>query len=232
MHPGKEKNKKIEYKIFIVDDHPIVREGLTKLINQQRDLKVCGEAGDAKSALQAIENCQPDIAIVDISLGQSSGLQLLRDLLNKNAKLSILVLSMHDELVYAERCLSAGAKGYIMKEEPPKKVIAALKTILNGEIYISDNLATILVKKFVNKKPKDQSSPIESLSNRELEVFQLIGEGFKTRNVAEKLNLSVNTVESHIEHIKKKMNFNSSRDLFLHAVKWSMMDPSRAHHFS
>ena len=217
-------DKKLKHKVFIVDDHPIVREGLTKLINYQRDLKVCGEAGEAASALQAIEDCHPDVAIVDISLGQSSGLQLIKDLQNKNADLPILVLSMHDELLYAERSISAGAKGYIMKQEPPKKVSSALRKILNGGIYISDSLGANLLKKSDNKQSAVHRLPVESLSNRELEVFQLIGQGLKTQKIAEKLNLSVNTIESHIEHIKKKMNFNNSRELFLHAVKWTMLE--------
>lgn len=217
-------DKRIKHRVFIVDDHPIVREGLTKLINHQRDLKVCGEAGDAASALQAIEDCHPDAALVDISLGPDSGLQLINEILKKNADLPILVLSMHDELLYAERSISAGAKGYIMKQEHPKKVISALRKVLNGEIYISDNLSANLVKKLADKQSVVHRTPAESLSNRELEVFQLIGQGLKTQKIAEKLNISVNTIESHLEHIKKKMNFKSSRDLFLHAVKWTMKE--------
>ncbi|MBI5057938.1 MAG: response regulator transcription factor [Nitrospirae bacterium] len=216
-----------KYKIFIVDDHPIVRQGLALLINQENDLTVCGEASDISQALPAIEDCHPDLIIIDISLGQSNGIRLIESLLNKNPETLTLVLSMHDEALYAERCLRIGAKGYIMKQEPPEKVILAIRRVLNGEIFVSDTLAAKLLHKFIAKQPVLNSSPIESLSNRELEVFELIGKGLKTRQIAEHLNLSVKTIETYMDHIKKKMNLNDSRNLFLHAVQWLMNEKSK-----
>ncbi|NOZ68931.1 MAG: response regulator transcription factor [Deferribacteres bacterium] len=216
------KSKKPKYKVLIVDDHPIVRQGLTQLINQETDFVVCGDAGDIPQALQAIEKCGPDIIIVDISLGHSSGIRLIENLSDNYPGLSILALSMHDESIYAERCLKAGARGYIMKQEPPEKVATALKEIINGGIFISEKLGTKLLHKFVARKTEAPCSPVELLSNRELEVFQLVGKGLKTRKIAEELNLSVKTVETYIDHIKKKMNFDDSRNLFLHAVQWTM----------
>jgi len=217
------KNKKTKYKVLIVDDHPIVRQGLTQLINQETGFAVCGDAGDIPQALQAIEKYGPDIIIVDISLGHSSGIRLIEDISDNYPGLAILALSMHDESIYAERCLKAGARGYIMKQEPPEKVAEAMKEIMNGGIFISEKLGTRLLHKFVaRKKIEAPSSPVELLSNRELEVFQLVGKGLKTRRIAEELNLSVKTVETYIDHIKKKMNFDDSRNLFLHAVQWTM----------
>lgn len=222
MGSKKTDNKKSKKKVLVVDDHPIVRQGLAQLINQESDFMVCGDAGDIPHALKAIEDCRPDIIIVDISLGHTSGIRLIEDLSHNYPDLAVLALSMHDESIYAERCLKAGAKGYIMKQEPPEKVISALRKILEGDIYISDKLGTKLLHKFVTKKADASGSPVELLSNRELEVFQLVGQGLKTRKIAEELNLSIKTVETYIDHIKKKMNFDDSRDLFLHAVQWSM----------
>jgi DNA-binding NarL/FixJ family response regulator len=221
------KDEDLKHKVLIVDDHPIVRQGLTQLINQEPDVSVCCEAGDISEALTLIESHKPDIAIVDISLGHSSGIRLIEDISRRYPNLSVLVLSMHDESLYAERCLRAGAKGYIMKKEPPEKVIVAIKKILKGEIYLSDNLSVKLLQKFIAKQAGIYSSPVERLSNRELEVFRLIGQGLKTRKIAEQLNLSVKTIETYIDHIKKKMGFKDSRNLFLHAVQWLMNESPR-----
>jgi DNA-binding NarL/FixJ family response regulator len=210
--------------IFIVDDHPIVREGLAMLINQERDLQVCGDAGDAQQALSKIAKNRPDAVIVDITLGRNSGLRLIEDLSQSYPDIPVLTLSMHDESIYAERCLMAGAKGYIMKQEPPEKMIAALRKVLGGDIYISENISAKLLQKMVSGKSAATLSPIELLSNRELEVFQLIGQGVKTRKIAEQLNLSIKTIETYIDHIKKKMNFEDSRRLLLYAVQWAMKD--------
>lgn len=227
MNRQKEEDRKMKYRIFIVDDHPIVRRGIKQLINQETNLTVCGEASDMASALEAIAACNCDLVIVDLSLGQDSGIRLIEDLLFNNPNMKILVLSMHDESLYAERCFSAGAKGYIMKQEPPEKVISALKIVLNGEVYISNTLGSRLLYKLVSKQSATFSSPIEQLSNRELEVFQLIGKGLKTRKIAEQLNLSVKTIETYIDHIKKKMNLEDSRDLLLHAVQWGLNGKSQ-----
>jgi DNA-binding NarL/FixJ family response regulator len=215
-------NTVLKQRVMVVDDHPIVRQGLAQLINQETDIEVCCEAEDMKDALQRFGKCKPDVAIIDIALGQTSGVRLIEQLSQKYHEVPILALSMHDESLYAERCLRAGAKGYIMKKEPPEKVISALRKILDGEIYVSDNLGTKLLHKFIARQPGAYSSPIEQLSNRELEVYEFIGQGLKTREIAERLSLSVKTIETYIDHIKKKMNFRDSRDLFRHAVQWSM----------
>ncbi len=215
---------KLKQKVFIVDDHPIVREGLTQLINNENDLHVCGDAGDVSLALEKIAKIKPDAVIVDIALGKTSGLRLIENLSLNYPDIPVLTLSMHDESLYAERCLMAGAKGYIMKQEPPEEVLSALRKILTGDIYISENIGAKLLNKMVSGKTTSALSPIELLSNRELEVFHLIGQGVKTRNIAEQLNLSIKTIETYIDHIKKKMNFPDSRSLFLHAVQWAMKD--------
>ncbi|HDH04174.1 MAG TPA: response regulator transcription factor [Nitrospirae bacterium] len=223
----KVKEKRLKHKVFIVDDHPIVRQGLAQLINQEIDFTVCGDAGDVPQALKAVADAHPDIVIVDISLGHSSGIKLVEDLVSRYPDLFILILSMHEESVYAERCLGAGARGYIMKQEPPEQVISALKKIINGEIFISDKLSIKLLHRIVNRKSGVYSSPIDRLSNRELEVFRLIGQGLKTRKIAEHLNLSIKTIETYVDHIKKKMNFEDSRNLFLHAVQWLMNEDTK-----
>jgi DNA-binding NarL/FixJ family response regulator len=213
------KDKRLKNRVFIVDDHPIVRQGLTQLINEEDDLTVCGDAGDITHALQAVAECQPDIVIVDLTLQDGSGIRLVEDLLFSRPGLLILVLSMHDESIYAERCLKAGAKGYIMKQDPPEKVLFAIKKVLNGQIYVSKDLEEIFLNRFISSEFKSYTSPVERLSNRELEVFHLIGQGLKTLEIADKLNLSVKTIETYIEHIKKKMNFRDFRELFMHAVR-------------
>ena len=211
-------------KVFIVDDHPIVRQGVTDLINRENDLLLCGESGDINNAKPLIGKSNPDVAIVDISLGSSNGLKLIEDLCHQYPDVPVLVLSMHDEAIYAERCLRAGAKGYIMKMEPPDMLITAIRTVLKDDIYISPKLGPKLINKLVSKSTGVSSSSIERLSNRELEVFQFIGQGMKTSVIAETLNLSIKTIETYIAHIKKKMGFNSSRELFLYAVQWSITD--------
>jgi DNA-binding NarL/FixJ family response regulator len=211
-----------KHQVLIVDDHPIVRQGLAQLINLDNELNVCGEASDIPSALQSVKEVRPDIAVIDISLGDVSGIRLIEDLSSQYPDVLILALSMHDESLYAERSLKAGAKGYIMKKEPPGQVILALKKVLSGDMYVSNDLSLKLLQKFVANKGRESRSPIESLSNRELEVFQLIGRGYKTRKIAEHLNLSIKTIETYVDHIKKKMDFKDSRSLIQHAVQWYM----------
>ncbi len=217
-------NKNGKHGVFIVDDHPIVRQGLVQLISQETGFMVSGDAGDVAGVLESIAKCKPDIVIVDLSLGHSSGIRLIEDISRFDPALPVLVLSMHDESLYAERCLRAGARGYVMKKEPPEKLMLALNKMVSGDIYISEKLGAKLLHTLISRKPGGSASPVESLSNRELEVFQLIGQGLKTRKVAEQLGLSVKTIETYIEHIKKKMHLNDSRDLFLRAVKWLMQD--------
>lgn len=210
----------LKRKVFIVDDHPVICQGLSQLINNETDLSVCGDAPDIPNALQSIPECRPDAVIVDISLRKGSGIRLIEELSICNRNLPVLVLSMHEESVYAERCIKAGAKGYIMKQQSPDEVISALRKILDGGIYISESMRSILFNKLIPKRFKTDTSPVDGLSNRELEVFQLIGQGLQTKQVAEELNLSVKTIETYIEHIKQKMNFKSLHELIIHAIRW------------
>ncbi len=209
-----------KHKVFIIDDHPIVRQGLAQLINQETDFIVCGETGDIPQALIDIKKSKPDIIILDISIGHANGIRFIEDLLDNYPNMSILVFTMKDENAYAQRCLKAGAKGYIMKQEPIDKVVLALREILDGEIYIADKLSTILLHKYFANRADASDSPAEILSKRELEVFQLIGQGLKTKKIAEELNLRVNTIDTFIHNIKKKMDFKDSHELHINAVEF------------
>jgi DNA-binding NarL/FixJ family response regulator len=204
-----------------VDDHPIVRQGLALFIEREPDLMVCGEAEDATSALQAIRESTPDFVILDISLDGRDGLELLKTLRVRHPSLPVLVLSMHDESVYAERSLRAGANGYIMKQEAADKVITAIRQILGGNVYLSDRLTKRMLQQFVNGSisPRD---PLAKLSDRELEVFRLIGAGHGTRQIADELHVSTKTVESYQAHIKEKLALRNARELVQHAVEWSL----------
>jgi DNA-binding NarL/FixJ family response regulator len=209
-------------KVFIVDDHPIVRQGLIQLINQESDFVICGDVGDIPSAMKDIAKHRPDVVIIDIALGQANGIRLIEDIANKFPGILMIALSMHDESVYGERCLKAGARGYLMKQEEPENVITALKKVISGEVYISENLRDMFLNKFINKKQTTPNTSISSLSNRELEVFQLFGQGLKTQQIAGELNLSVKTIETHVEHIKRKMNFGNLHELTTHAIRWAV----------
>jgi DNA-binding NarL/FixJ family response regulator len=210
--------------VFVVDDHPIVRQGLTLLINQESDLTVCGEAEEMQSALASIFAVKPDIVIVDISLNGPDGLELLKNVRISSPRLPVLVLSMHDESIYAERALRAGANGYIMKQEATEKVLVALRRILSGEIYVSDKIANSMLQHYVRGANPSEHSSIAELTDRELEVFRLIGEGHGTRQIAEALHLSIKTVESYQAHIKEKLALRSARELVQHAIEWSVRE--------
>lgn len=210
------------YKVFIVDDHAVVREGLAEYINNEKNLKVCGEAKSISETFDTIEDCNPDIVIVDLSLEDGSGIRLIENLLYTYPDLLILVLTMHKETIYAERCFKAGARGYITKQEPLKKTIAALREILEGDIYVSDDLSKALISKLDIKRTKASESPFNKLTNREIEIYQLLGEGIRKEEIVEKLNLSPRTVETYMENIRKKMKFRDTVELVTHAVKNSM----------
>jgi DNA-binding NarL/FixJ family response regulator len=207
-------------KILIVDDHPIVRQGLAELINHEKDLAVCGQAEDAQQALKNIKESGPDMVIVDISLKETSGMELIKDIKAQYPNLPVLALSMHDESLFAERTLRAGAKGYIMKAEATENVITAIHKVLEGQLYLSSRMQDKIVRKLVGDKPEPGASPIDSLSDRELEVFLLIGKGYGTRQIAEKLYLSVKTIETYRAHIKEKLNLASSTELLQYAIQW------------
>jgi len=210
---------------LVVDDHPIVREGIAKLVNQETDLTICGEAEDAPQALKALAELKPDIAIVDITLKEGlGGIGLIKDIKARHPKLPVLVLSMHDESLYAERTLRAGAKGYIMKQEAPEKVVEAIRRVLGGEIYLSEEMGQKIIHKLVEGKPEAGGSPIESLSDRQLEVFQLMGRGFGTRQIADNLYLSVKTIETYREHIKEKLKLKNATELVQHAIRWAQSE--------
>ncbi len=208
------------YKIFIVDDHPIVRKGLSQLIDQEADLVTCGEASDAQSALQILKKLKPDLTIVDISLQGMDGIELTKNIRARYGNLPVLIISMHDESLYAERALRAGARGYIMKQEATEKMMEAIRRVIRGDLYISEKVSAGIVKKFVDGKSKRSSSPEELLSDRELEVFRLVGQGFGTRQIAEELRVSVKTVETYRANIKEKLNLKNARELIKHAVYW------------
>jgi DNA-binding NarL/FixJ family response regulator len=209
-------------RILVVDDHPIVRQGLAMLINQEADLLVCGEAEEATGAMHVLASSRPDVLIVDISLNGPDGIDLLKNLRNIYPTLPVLILSMHDESIYAERALRAGANGYIMKQEATEKVLVALRRILGGEIYVSDRIANKMLKHYITGSGTLRPCSIADLSDRELEVFRLIGEGHGTRQIAEELHLSVKTVESYQAHIKEKLSLRSARELMQHAIQWNM----------
>jgi DNA-binding NarL/FixJ family response regulator len=214
------KAKKDATRVLIVDDHPLLRKGVGLLIDQEKDLMVVGEAEDANKAITAIENTKPDVALIDITLNGASGIELLKNIKVRFPKLKMLVLSMHDESVYAHRALRAGASGYIMKQEGTERVLLALRKVLKGEVYLSDRLGNRMLHTLVNGHAALPSSPVEELSDRELEVFSLIGQGHGTRPIAEKLHLSIKTIESHRAHIKEKLNLQNATELVHHAIQW------------
>ncbi len=209
-------NKK---QVYLVDDHPIVRQGLIKLIEQEAGLEVCGEAGCVSEALPDIQQQAPDVILVDISLEDSSGLDLIQKIDDLGLQIPMLVLSMHDESLYAEHALRAGASGYVMKQAASNTLIQAIEKVLDGEIYVSKKMSSQMLK-MAFRSGDDTRSGTDSLSRRELEVFELIGRGNSTREIAEQLNLSVKTIESYRAHIKEKLCLRSATELMQRAVHW------------
>ena len=211
-----------KYRVLLVDDHPIVRQGLGLLIDRESELSVCGEADGAHSAFHAIETLRPDIVLLDISLNGPDGLEVLKEIRMKSGSLPVLILSMHDESIYAERAMRAGANGYIMKQEATEKVLIAIRRILQGDVYLSDRLTTTMLQQYVRGGAHTKSSPLLNLTDRELEVFRLIGEGHGTRQIADELHLSVKTIESYQAHIKEKLALRNARELVQHAIEWTV----------
>jgi DNA-binding NarL/FixJ family response regulator len=209
-------------RVLLVDDHPIVRQGLAQMVDREPDLIVCGEAGDALSALHSIALLKPDIVLLDISLNGPSGVEILRSIRQTDKTLRVLVLSMHDETVYAERALRAGANGYIMKQEATEKVLEAMRRILGGDVYVSESVGNKMLKRFVGGPAALRQSPVDTLTDRELEVFRLIGEGHGTRQISDQLCLSVKTVETYQSHIKEKLGLKNARELVQYAIQWAM----------
>ena len=206
-------------RIFVVDDHPIVRQGLAQLINNEQDLVVCGQGEEAYQSLRAIKEARPDLALVDVSLKDSDGIELLKELRAAVPDLPVLILSMHDESLYAERALRAGARGYIMKQEAPQTLLSAVRKVLAGDVYVSEKMGAALLQRIVGGKKPGGDLPMDRLTDRELEIFGMIGAGQSVKEIADKLFLSVKTVEAHREHIKEKLNLKSSAELLRFAIR-------------
>jgi len=207
-------------RVFIVDDHPLVREGLTNLINSQSDLMVCGEAKDSSEAIDAITKEPPDVAIIDISLTNESGLELIKNLVKQFPQVAVVVLSMHDETLYAERALRAGARGYVMKHETSKSVLASIRRVIGGDIYVSERIVNRMALRLTAARRRAGSSPVERLSDRELEIFQLLGQGRTPSEIARDLNLSLKTVQAYCARAKEKFGVTSLTELLRAAIRW------------
>jgi DNA-binding NarL/FixJ family response regulator len=207
-------------KIYLIDDHPIMVQGLKELINNQKDLKVIGSTDDWHVALEQVKKLQPDLIMLDVTLKDANGIEVLKNLKIHVPTIKILMLSMHDENLYAMRSLKAGAQGYIMKQEAVEKVLSAIRQVLAGEVYLSESMSKRTMFQLLGRGGTRTGSPLEDLSDRELEVFTLIGQGCTTRQIAEKLHLSIKTVETHRAHIKEKLNLKNSTELVQHAIHW------------
>jgi DNA-binding NarL/FixJ family response regulator len=206
--------------VFIVDDHAMFREGLRALIEHDPGLTVCGDSPDAATAMEAIRRLTPDVVIVDITLADSSGLDLVKNLRSDFEDLPVLVVSMHEETLYAERALRAGAMGYVMKNEPGKTVTAAIHSVLRGEMYLSRKMSSSVISRFTRGGFEQQMSPLDTLSDRELEVFRMLGQGKGTRQIAQELDVAVPTVNSFRNRIKEKLNIKAAPELVLRAIHW------------
>jgi DNA-binding NarL/FixJ family response regulator len=213
-------------KILLVDDHPLVREGLANLIHQQPDLEVCGEAASEPQALQLIGSVQPDLAVVDISLENGSGLELIKSIKLMHPGVAMLALSMHDESLYAERALRAGARGYLMKREAAKKVIQGIRAVLAGQLFVSEKITALMAERFVQGRTA-ATSPVEQLSDRELEVFQLLGRGQSTRQIADHLHVGFKTVQAYCARIKDKLQLANATELLRAAMQWNADQPEK-----
>jgi len=212
-------NAQTKSRVLLIDDHAIVRQGLAELINDQPDLITCGEADSPPQALKVIPEVKPDVAVVDVSLNSGDGIELCRQIHEQWPSIAILVLSMHDEALYAERALRAGARGYVMKQEPQETVMAAIRRVLKGDTHLSEKMAAKLLRSFTGSRANADTQPLERLSDRELQVFRLIGQGRSVKDIADELFLSPKTVETHKEHIKQKLNLDSSNDLLRYAIE-------------
>lgn len=207
-------------RILLVDDHPVTRQGVSVLLNQEMDLLVAGEADSAPAAIAFLEKNPVELAIVDISLKTTNGIELMKHIRVLAPDMPVLVMSMHDESIYAERAMRAGARGYIMKQEASAKVLTAVRTVLSGELYLSDRMKERMLHRFVNNRKEAVGFSMDALSDREMEVFQLIGNGYSTRQIAAKLNLSVKTIDSYREHLKLKLQLEAGKDLVRYAIQW------------
>ncbi|MGB7769339.1 MAG: response regulator transcription factor [Verrucomicrobiia bacterium] len=213
-------------RILLVDDHPMVRERLTEVIQREPDLAVCGEAEDRFRALELIAATRPHLAIVDLTLRRSQGMELIKDIRSRYPALAVLVVSMHDEMLHAERVIRAGARGYITKQEATRKIMLAIRTVLNGGVYLSEKMATQIAASAVGRPQTGPSLPVNSLSDRELYVFEMIGQGRSTRQIADELHLDMRTIETYRARIKEKLNLKDANDLLQHAIHWMQVEGS------
>lgn len=212
-------NRSQKSRILLVDDHPLVRRGLAEVIRREPDLEICGEAGDVQEALREAERTLPDMVVVDLTLKSGHGLELIERLKNRRPPVKTLVSSMHDEMLFAERVLRAGAMGYITKEEPPETLLRAIRQVLHGEVYLSPRMTSRLLHG-VAAGHSTQDDPVQNFSNREIEVYEMIGQGLTIQQIALRLHLSPKTVETHREKVKQKLNLKSSAELNRRAVQW------------
>ena len=207
-------------RVYLVDDHPLMRESLEALLNQELDLAVCGGADNAKRAQREILDKKPDLAIVDITLNESSGFDIIKSLRAAMPRLKIIVLSMHDEKLYAERCIRAGANGYIMKRESSKRIVGAIREVFADKLVISEKISAVMAEKFLRARKSQGGSLLSELSDRELEVFNLLGQGLASRKIAENLNVSAKTVQAHFHRIKQKLHLSTATELLREATRW------------
>jgi DNA-binding NarL/FixJ family response regulator len=213
--------------ILIVDDHPMMREGLAQLISHEKDIHVCAEAGNAHEALEKANALKPDLILTDITLPGKGGIELIKDIKAMQPGAQVLVISMHDEVFYVERVLRAGGRGYIMKQEGGKKIMEAIRQVLDGKVYVSEKMSAKILEIFSGGRPDATASPIEKLTDREFEVFQLIGKGLSTVQVAQQLHVSPKTIEVHRTNIKVKLDLKTAAELLRHAVRWLEADVSK-----
>ena len=217
---ARKKPKVLPKRLFILDDHPMMREGLAQIINNEADLTVCGEAGTGREGVDLVCRLKPDLLLADISLPDKSGLEVIKDLRTLLPDLTVLVISMHDESLYAERVLRAGARGYIMKQEGGRKLMEAIRRVLNGQVYVSEKISASLLESFSGRRTEAPRPPIEKLTDREFEVLQLLGAGKGTQDIADQLHLSGKTIEAHRANIKRKLQLKTASELIRYAVRW------------
>jgi DNA-binding NarL/FixJ family response regulator len=216
-----DKTNEKKTQVFIVDDHPVIRDGLTTIINHEQDMNVCGEAEDAHQALKAVTELKPDIVVADISLKNSDGLEMTKNIKARYPRLPVIIFSVHDEFIYAERALLAGARAYLMKDAVSENIVKAIRAVLKGEIFVSDTISKRFLHKIARDKDSTNETPIENLSDRELEIFRLIGEGYKASQIAEQLHLSIKTIETYRTRIKEKLDIANASELLKYSIRWA-----------
>ena len=228
--PATGKSAAGQNRVFLVDDHAMFREGLRQLIEREQEIVVCGDAADGDTALAGIRTTHPDLVIVDISLDTTSGIDLIKAIKRDYDDMPVLVVSMHSESLYGDRALRAGAMGYVMKSEPATTVVSAIRTVLSGNVHISEGMATLVVSKFVKGESDQIPSPLEALSDREMEVFRMLGQGKGTREIAQEMNVAIPTISSFKNRIKEKLRFKNSTEMILYALQWFRKELSEGGH--